>query len=68
MGDADLAEEDVELVALGLLARLADRHDHAAPIGVLARAAVLTSGELAIESAMRLAALRVAALLSRLQG
>ena len=38
MGDPDLAEEDVEFVALGLLARLADRHDHAAPIGVLAGA------------------------------
>ena len=38
MGDADLAEADVELVALGLLAGLADRHHDAAPIGVLAGA------------------------------
>ena len=38
MGDADVAEIDVELVALGLLAGLADRHHDAAPVGVLARA------------------------------
>ena len=61
MRDADVAEIDVELVALGLLAGLADRHDDAAPIGVLAGEAVFTSGELAIDSAMRLAALREAA-------
>src|SRR5580658_9931822 len=38
MGDANLAEPDIELVTLCLLARLADRHDDAAPIGVLAAA------------------------------
>ena len=38
MGDADLAEENVERVALGLLARLADRHDDPPPVGVLAGA------------------------------
>ena len=38
MGDSNFAEPDVELVALGLFARLADRHDDAAPIGVLAAA------------------------------
>ena len=38
MGDADVAEIDVELVALGLLAGLADRHHDAAPVGVLAGA------------------------------
>src|SRR5271166_7058946 len=36
MGHTNLAEPDVEPVALGLLARLADRHDNPAPIGVLA--------------------------------
>src|SRR6185437_6821182 len=35
-GDADAVERDRELVAIGRLAGLADGHDHAAPIGVLA--------------------------------
>ena len=35
---ANLAEENVERVALGFLARLADRHDDPPPIGVLAGA------------------------------
>jgi len=38
MGDADVAEVDVELVALRFLARLADRHHDAPPVGVFARA------------------------------
>ena len=36
MGDTDVAEPDRQQVAVGRLAGLADRHDHAAPIGVLA--------------------------------
>src|SRR5690606_974609 len=36
VGHADVAEEDGEPVALGRLARLADGHDDAAPVGVLA--------------------------------
>src|SRR5689334_7344051 len=35
-GDQHAADLDGELVAIGLLAGLADRHDDAAPIGVLA--------------------------------
>src|SRR5882724_7407470 len=35
-GDADAVERDRELVAVGGLAGLADRHHHAAPIGILA--------------------------------
>ena len=42
-----------QLVAIRRLACLADRHDDAAPIGVLAAIAVFTSGELAIDMAMR---------------
>src|SRR5262245_27784916 len=34
--DLDPADGDLQLVAIGLLARLAHRHDDAAPIGVLA--------------------------------
>ena len=36
MRDADAAEPDRQLVAVGGLAGLADRHHDAAPIGVLA--------------------------------
>ncbi len=36
LGDADAVERDRQLVAVGGLAGLADRHHHAAPIGVLA--------------------------------
>src|SRR3954449_1034672 len=36
LGDADAVEGDRQLVAIGRLARLADRHHHATPIGVLA--------------------------------
>src|SRR5688500_6807293 len=36
VGDADAAEPDRELVAVGGLAGLADRHHHAAPVGILA--------------------------------
>src|SRR5258708_5019235 len=36
VGDLDAADRDPELVAVGALARLADRHDDAAPVGVLA--------------------------------
>ena len=36
MGDADVAEPDRQEVAIGRLAGLADGHDDAAPIGVLA--------------------------------
>src|SRR5262245_31688127 len=37
VGDLHAADRDLELVAVGALARLADRHDDAAPVGVLAR-------------------------------
>jgi hypothetical protein len=36
-GDGDAAEADREPVAVRRFARLADRHDDAAPVGVLAR-------------------------------
>src|SRR5712675_2996083 len=36
LGDTDAIEGDRKLVAVGRLAGLADRHHHAAPIGVLA--------------------------------
>src|SRR5688572_8818086 len=35
-GDGDAADLDAELVAVGLLAGLADRHHDAAPVGILA--------------------------------
>jgi hypothetical protein len=36
VGDANAAEPDREFIAIGFLARFADRHHDAAPVGVLA--------------------------------
>ena len=57
----DIAEPDRELVAIGRLAGLADRHHDAAPIGVLAGHRGLHQGRVGDRHAMRLAELGPAA-------